>query len=51
MDKYYIDVSPLGNSQSRWLMVVLFDNAAAHIMSQLNRVGHLGTSQMTLLGK
>jgi IrrE N-terminal-like domain len=51
MDKYFIDVSPLGNSQSMWLMVVLFDNAAAHIMSQLSRVDHLATRQMPLLDK
>ena len=51
MDKYYVDVSPLGNSQTMWLMVVLFDNAAAHIMSELCRVGHLVTRQIPLLDK
>jgi Zn-dependent peptidase ImmA (M78 family) len=51
MDKYYVDVCPLGGPQKAWLMFVVFDSAAEHIMTTLSRSKLPAVKQFPLLGE
>jgi hypothetical protein len=37
MDKYFVDVCPLGGAQKAWLVVVIFSDAAQHIITTISR--------------
>jgi hypothetical protein len=48
MDRYFVDVCPLG-SAGAWLMMVVFDTAAEHIMSTLRAAPSRSMDQFRLM--
>jgi Zn-dependent peptidase ImmA (M78 family) len=49
MDKYYVDVCPLVGPKKAWIMFVVFDSAAEHIMTTLSKRKSSSTLQFPLL--
>jgi Zn-dependent peptidase ImmA (M78 family) len=49
LDKYYVDVWPLASPQKAWLMFVVFDSAAEHIMTTLSKRNSGSNAQFPLL--
>jgi len=49
IDKYFVDVSPLETQRNSWLMFVVFDSAAEHIITTLSKGRSPTTVQLPLI--
>jgi Zn-dependent peptidase ImmA (M78 family) len=50
MDKYFVDVFPLKGPQKAWLLLVVFDSAARHIMVTMSAI-KTAAAQLPLIGE
>jgi len=48
-DKYFVDVAPLEGRQKAWLLLVLFDSAARHIMESMSAIKAVNLAQLPLI--
>jgi Zn-dependent peptidase ImmA (M78 family) len=50
-DKYFVDVAPLEGRQKAWLLLVVFDSAAQHIMASMSAIKPAAAAQLPLIGE
>lgn len=49
MEKYFVDVCPISGSKNVWLVMIVFDRAAHHIVSQISRGRSKRAAQLSFL--